>query len=57
MTQISPIREFSSFYYVSDGVISTCEHYYTCVDPLYMGRCRKDCWERHRKMTECTKDE
>lgn len=50
MIEIKPPKEFSSFYYRQDGVISSCEHYHHCTDSLYTGRCREDCFKIYRKM-------
>lgn len=31
------------------NVISTCPWYYSCSDPLYVGKCRKECFDRYNR--------
>jgi hypothetical protein len=48
--EIKPIKEFATFIGATHGVISTCENFHSCCDPLYIGKCREDCFKIHRRM-------
>lgn len=50
MIEIKPLKEFSTFVGATHGVISTCENFHRCGDPLNTGKCREECFKIYRKM-------
>ena len=33
---------------LNENIIMSCEHISRCSDPLYVGRCKEECFKRYR---------
>lgn len=51
MIEIKPIKYFTTFENVGSNpdIIYSCGYRYRCTEPLYVGKCKKECRKRYEQ--------